>query len=374
MAALKHRSGLHDIERPKNGERSSSGDRQPKATFGRAGPKPFAPSELPADTYGQASDPFLASFVFDDDKLQDHAPDRAKAVAAAEPVEMRDTPVCEPDAPVSGLPASDDGSGLTANGRQFCHLPLRHLHPGPNRLRRDFNQQDLQDLAQSIREKGLLQPLIVRSRPHGQYEIVAGERRWRAARLAGIREVPVLLRELSDAEALEIALVENVQRSDLGPLEEAEGYAQLMQLCGYTQHRLASVVGKSRSHVANSLRLLTLPDEVKAHLEAGRLTPGHARTLVAAVAPLELADQIIKRNLNVRDSERLARAQHGSSCGRKAPQRDRGDFRELERQVSEALGLKVEIVGVGRSTGRVVVHVPTVERLNEVCRRLTRQD
>jgi ParB family transcriptional regulator, chromosome partitioning protein len=366
MAALKHRSGLHDIERPGNG------DRQPNATFGRAGPKPFAPTELPADTYGQASDPFLASFVFDNDKLEDHAPDRDKA--AAEPVERRDTPVREADAPVSGVPASDDGSGLTANGRQFCHLPLGRLHPGPNKLRKDFNQQDLQDLAQSIREKGLLQPLIVRSRPHGEYEIVAGERRWRAARLAGIREVPVLLRELSDAEALEIALVENVQRSDLSPLEEAEGYAQLMQRCGYTQHRLASVIGKSRSHVANSLRLLSLPGEVKAHLEAGRLTPGHARTLVAAVAPLELAEQIIKRNLSVRDSERLARAPHGSSGARKAPARNRGDFGELERQVSEALGLKVEIVSAGRSAGRVVVHVPTVERLNEVCRRLMCQN
>jgi ParB family transcriptional regulator, chromosome partitioning protein len=354
MAALKHRFGLHDIER------ASNGDRQPKATFGRAGPKPFAPSELPADTYGQASDPFLASFVFDDDKLEDHAPDRARA--AAEPVESR----------VSGVPASDDGSGLTANGRQFCHLPLGRLHPGPNTLRRDFNQQDLQDLAQSIREKGLLQPLIVRSRPQGDYEIVAGERRWRAARLAGIREVPVLLRELSDAEALEIALVENIQRSDLSPLEEAEGYAQLMQRCGYTQHRLASIIGKSRSHVANSLRLLALPDEVKAHLEVGRLTPGHARTLVAAVAPAELADQIIKRNLSVRDSERLARAQHGSSCARKETPRNRGDFHDLERQVSEALGLKVEIISAGRSAGRVVVHVPTVERLNEVCRRLMR--
>jgi ParB family transcriptional regulator, chromosome partitioning protein len=168
-------------------------------------------------------------------------------------------------------------------------------------------------------------------------------------------------------------LVENVQRSDLGPLEEAEGYAQLIQRCGYTQHRLASVIGKSRSHVANSLRLLTLPDEVKAHLEAGRLTPGHARTLVAAVAPLELANQIIKRNLSVRDSERLARAQHGSG-GRKAPPHNRGDFRDLERQVSEALGLKVEIVSAGRSAGRIVVHVPTVERLNEVCQRLMRSN
>lgn len=272
----------------------------------------------------------------------------------------------------------DDGSAeIVPYGRQFCLLPIERLGPGSSKLRKGFEQAELEDLARSIREKGLLQPLIVRRIADGEdYEIVAGERRWRAAQLAEIREIPVLIRELSDAEALEIALVENVQRRDLNALEEAQGYGQLMERYGYTQQMLASAVGKSRSHVANMLRLLSLPDEVKGHLETGRLTAGHARTLVASDGAVELANHIIERNLNVRESERLAAgSQQGSRAddGKKRPEKE-SELGDLERRVSEALGLKVDIVGAGPSQGRIVVHVRTAEQLNEVCRRLVRPD
>lgn len=271
----------------------------------------------------------------------------------------------------------DDGSEEKVPHGQLRHLPIERLGPGSSKLRRGFEQAELEDLARSIRDKGLLQPLIVRRIADGEdYEIVAGERRWRAAKLAEIREIPVLIRELSDAEALEIALVENVQRRDLNALEEAQGYGQLMERFGYTQQKLAGAVGKSRSHVANMLRLLSLPDEVKGHLETGRLTAGHARTLVATDGAVELANHIIERNLNVRESERLAAgSQQGSRAydGKKRPEKE-SELGDLERRVSEALGLKVDIVGAGPSRGRIVVHVRSAEQLNEVCRRLVRPD
>jgi ParB family transcriptional regulator, chromosome partitioning protein len=285
-----------------------------------------------------------------------------------------DSAAAPPDGP-SDRPRGEGRKDTVAPaGCLVCHLPIEQLGPGPNALRVAFDHGELQGLSQSIRERGLLQPLIVRRRPAGDsYEIVAGERRWRAARLTGIREVPVLISELSDAEAVEIALVENMQRSDLSPLEEARGYAQLVERYGYSQQQLAKAVGKSRSHVANMLRLLSLPDEVKAHLEDHKLSAGHARALVAAEAPVELANQIIERSLNVRAAERLANPQQVARVRRDGGAAQDREFRHLEQKVSKALGLKVEIAGTGESADRVVVHVRSTEQLNDVCRRLARR-
>jgi ParB family chromosome partitioning protein len=184
--------------------------------------------------------------------------------------------------------------------RGLRHLPIELLHSNPNNPRKQFQEEELEDLSKSIREKGLLQPIVVRQRADGEYEIVAGERRWRASQRAGLHELPVLIRDLSDGETLEIALIENIQRSDLNPLEEARAYGQLLEQFSYTQQQLADSVGKSRSHIANTLRLLTLPESVRSYIEDGKLTAGHARTLVATDSPADLANKIISLGLSVK--------------------------------------------------------------------------
>jgi ParB family chromosome partitioning protein len=255
--------------------------------------------------------------------------------------------------------------------RGFRRIPIELLHPNPHNPRRRFEAGDLDELVQSIRAQGVLQPLIVRPRSDGlTYEIVAGERRWRAAQRVPLHEIPALVRDFTDGEALEIALIENVQRADLNALEEAQGYAQLIEHFGYTQQQLASSISKSRSHIANSLRLLSLPDEVKAHLETGALTAGHARTLVASAAPAELAQEIIRLGLSVREAERLTQAvQHKQKKSGRPPSPD-ADTRDLERRLGEALGLKIEIVDRGDAGGRLTIHYRTLEQLDEVSRRL----
>ncbi len=210
-------------------------------------------------------------------------------------------------------------------------------------------------------------------RPLGQgdYEIVAGERRWRAAQRAGIHDVPVLIRELTDGEALEIALVENIQRSDLNPLEEARAYSLLIEQFSYTQQQLADSIGKSRSHIANTLRLLNLPDSVRQQIETGSLTAGHARALVATDSPAELADQIIKLGLSVREAEGLAREASPARKSKPKPEKD-ADTRALEKAVSEALGLKVEIIHKGDAGGTIAISYKTLDQLEDVCQRLQR--
>ncbi len=254
--------------------------------------------------------------------------------------------------------------------RSLRHIPVEFLHASPNNPRKHFADADLEDLAKSIRDKGLLQPLVVRPRAGGDFEIVAGERRWRAAQRAGVHEVPVLIRELSDGEALEIALIENIQRSDLNPLEEARAYGMLLGQFSYTQQQLADSVGKSRSHIANTLRLLTLPDSVRQMIEDGKLTAGHARTLVATDSPAELADRIIKLGLSVREAEELTR-KVTSAGSRKVRPEKAADTRALETNIGEALGLRVEIAA--KSTGgTVTIRYESLEQLEDVCRRLTR--
>ena len=252
-------------------------------------------------------------------------------------------------------------------------VPIEFLHANPNNPRKTFKEEELEDLSRSIREKGLLQPIIVRTKGEAtRFEIVAGERRWRAAQRAGVHEVPVIVRELSDGEALEVALIENIQRADLNALEEARGYQQLMDQFAYTQQQLADSLGKSRSHIANTLRLQSLPAEIKSYIEEGRLTAGHARSLIAAENPAKLAQEIIELGLSVRDAEKLTRTNGGQPAGRSRENGGRADpsTRALEQSLSDATGLKVEIDDKGKLGGRVVIHYKTLEQLDEVCLRL----
>ncbi len=254
--------------------------------------------------------------------------------------------------------------------RGLRHLPIELLHSNPNNPRKQFGEEELEDLSKSIREKGLLQPIVVRQRADGEYEIVAGERRWRASQRAGLHELPVLIRDLSDGETLEIALIENIQRSDLNPLEEARAYGQLLEQFSYTQQQLADSVGKSRSHIANTLRLLTLPESVRAYIEEGKLTAGHARTLVATDSPADLANKIISLGLSVREAETLTRS-NPTTAKRKAKVAKDADIRSLEKQISESLGLRVEIKTQGREGGTLLIKYKTLDQLDGVTHRLT---
>jgi len=259
---------------------------------------------------------------------------------------------------------------VVQDARSLRHVPIEFLHANPNNPRKHFADSDLEDLTRSIRDKGLLQPLVVRQRG-SEFEIVAGERRWRAAQRAGIHELPVLIRDLTDGEALEIALIENIQRADLNALEEARAYQQLMDQFDYTQQQLADSVGKSRSHIANTIRLLSLPESVRRHIEDGALTAGHARALVATDSPQQLAEKIIQLGMTVREAEGLSRSEaeaKGRPTAAKAPKD--ADTVALERQLSEVLGLKVEIANKGRAGGSLTVRYKTLEQLDDVCNRL----
>lgn len=253
--------------------------------------------------------------------------------------------------------------------RTLRHMPIELLHANPNNPRKHFEDADLADLARSIGDKGLLQPIVVRPRTDGEYEIVAGERRWRAAQRANVHDVPVLIRELTDGEALEIALIENIQRADLNPLEEARAYAQLLEEFSYTQQQLADSIGKSRSHIANTLRLLNLPETVRTQIERGQLTAGHARALVATDSPAELADQIIQLGLSVRETEGLAREATAKPQKKATAEKD-ADTKALEKTLSEALGLKVDIQHKGDKGGSLVISYKTLDQLEDICRRL----
>lgn len=269
-----------------------------------------------------------------------------------------------------------DEAAALERARGQRRVPIEFLRPNPRNPRRRYDEGELEELASSIRAKGVLQPILVRAAGGSPdaYEIVAGERRWRAAQRAGLHEVPVLLLEVSDREALEIAIIENVQRADLNPLEEAFGYDSLMQQFDYAQADLGRIVGKSRSHIANTLRLLKLPESVKRYLAEGKLTAGHARALLAHDNPEALAKAIVEKGLNVREVEALAGAQ-AEARGRPARRRSRvaksADVRALEKRLSDVLGLVVEITHRGAG-GEVRIRYKTLEQLDSLCRRLGR--
>ncbi|HTO41989.1 MAG TPA: ParB/RepB/Spo0J family partition protein [Rhizomicrobium sp.] len=252
-------------------------------------------------------------------------------------------------------------------------LPVSFLKPNPNQPRKTFTESELEDLTTSIREKGIIQPILVRpiKGVSDSYEIVAGERRWRAAQRAKLHDVPVVIRDLSDSETLELAIIENVQRADLNAIEEAAAYQDLMDRFKYTQEQIAKEVGKSRPHIANTVRLLRLPESVKSMLRDGRLTAGHARTLVGAPDAEARALAIVEAGLNVRDAE------HSSEKIKKAIQKSPAfkdpDTAALERQLAERLGLQVEINHRGEAKGgEVKIRYKTLEQLDEICRRLGR--
>lgn len=256
-------------------------------------------------------------------------------------------------------------------------IPIEFLRPNPRNPRIAFQEEDLADLAASIREKGILQPIIVRTLPGvaDAYEIIAGERRWRAAQLAHLSDVPIIIHEADDRESLELAIIENVQRADLNALEEAKGYERLSKEFGYSQSDLAKIIGKSRSHVANTLRLLNLPETSRRLVSEGAISAGHARALLAIKDPDSIARRVVDEGLTVRDVEHLAQLEAGGGAAtavkpRKPRVEKDADTVAIERMLSDALGLNVVIQHRGES-GELRIRYATLEQLDALCRRLT---
>ncbi|HST92127.1 MAG TPA: ParB/RepB/Spo0J family partition protein [Brevundimonas sp.] len=271
-------------------------------------------------------------------------------------------------APVDGAPAP---AGVRM-------APIESLKPNPDQPRKTFDKDDLDELAASIRDKGVLQPILVRTQPgeQGVWQIIAGERRWRAAQLARLNSVPVIVKEMDDVAVFEVAIIENVQRADLNPLEEAEAFRVLMDRFGRSQDAVAGVVGKSRSHVANTLRLLQLPDRVLNYLREGKLSAGHARALITAHDAADLADRVYMDGLSVRQTEALARRSAEGPKPKKpgAGSRAAGssaDIAALEQDLADALGLKVQLADRG-GKGELVLKYSSLEQLDDLCRRLMR--
>lgn len=269
-----------------------------------------------------------------------------------------------------------DGSSPAPTGVRMA--PIESLKPNPDQPRKIFNPADLEELAASIRDKGVLQPILVRAQPgeDGVWQIIAGERRWRAAQLARLTEAPIIIREMDDLAVFEVAVIENVQRADLNPLEEADAYRLLMDRFGRTQDAVAGVVGKSRSHVANTLRLLQLPEEVLWYVRHGKLTAGHARALITAPNPGVLAEQAVNEGLNVRQVEALARRAAEGTRPKKAAAitpsgEGEADIAALEQDLTDALGMKVALADRG-GKGELTLRYGSLEQLDELCRRLMR--
>jgi len=273
------------------------------------------------------------------------------------------------DEPVDEVKQNELSPGSTAVA------PTSHLEANPDQLRRNFDKEELEALAASIKEKGLLQPILVRHNPRNPdgYEIIAGERRWRAAQLAALHEVPIIVRDFNDSETLEVAIVENVQRSDLNPVEEAEGYARLIDQYDYTQEQLAQVIGKSRSHIANMTRLLKLPDGTLEYLRTGDLTMGHARALIGKADADQIAHDVVKRGLSVRDTEKLAAGGAKPSAKGTTPKESSQSVdvntAALEADLSGALEAPVKILHSGKG-GKVEISYSSLDQLDAICERL----
>lgn len=257
-------------------------------------------------------------------------------------------------------------------------VPIEQVAANPDQPRRRFDAELLNDLAASIKEKGVIQPLIVRRKGSG-YEIVAGERRWRASQKAGLHQIPVIVRDLDDTEVLEVAIIENIQRADLNPVEEAAGYVQLMHKFGHTQERLAEALGKSRSHIANTMRLMQLPEIVQNFVSEGKISAGHARSLITAKDPVSLAKKVISGDLSVRDTEKLVRkssetadpSAQSQKAVRKTAEKS-ADTRALEDDLSANLKMKVVVDHKdGSQSGAVTISYDNLDQLDEICRMLT---
>lgn len=264
----------------------------------------------------------------------------------------------------------EDQVANDTHGLQF--LPIEKITSSGFNPRKSFSDAEIDELANSIGEKGLLQPILVRKAKGDTYEIVAGERRWRAAQKASLHDVPVIIRELQDGEALEIAIIENVQRTDLNPVEEAQGYQNLIDKYGYTQKQVSDWIGKSRSHIANTLRLMNLPQSVLDMLTDGRLSAGHARALLASDTPEAAAQNIIENSLSVRDAESLVKSPEAQvqKIAKSINAVKDVDTINLEKTLSDSLGLKVLIDDKGAKGGSVKISYTTLEQLDEICRRI----
>jgi ParB family chromosome partitioning protein len=270
-------------------------------------------------------------------------------------------------------------SSSNSSARPDLIVPVEKVFPNPDQPRRSFTDEHLRDLSASIKAKGIIQPLIVRKRPtgNGEYEIVAGERRWRAAQMAQLHEIPVLVRDFTDTEVLEVAIIENIQRADLNPVEEAAGFRQLMDKFGHTQEKLAEELGKSRSHIANLLRLLHLPSDVQELLVEGRLSAGHARALITSDDPSGLAKQVVAQGLSVRATEALAKKKDDGGSSSTTRSKSTGsekdaDTKALENDLSAALGLSVQVDHkAGGESGQVTIKYASLDQLDEICRILS---
>ena len=266
-----------------------------------------------------------------------------------------------------------DSGPISPERRNELLVPIEAIHPNPDQPRRHFDADDLNDLAGSIRSKGIIQPLVVRAHPvkAGEYQIVAGERRWRASQLAQLHELPIVVREFSDLDVLEIAIIENIQRADLNPIEEAIGYRQLMDKFGHTQEQMAEALGKSRPHIANVLRLLALPEDVQALVISGSLSSGHARALITAPNASELARLVVARGLSVRQTEKLVKEPKAPSKERLPKIAKDADTRALEGDLSAALKMAVSIAhSPGQEGGAITIRYKNLEQLDELCRHL----
>ena len=269
-------------------------------------------------------------------------------------------------------PTETESAAPDAPRRADMNVPIESVRPNPDQPRRAFTQEALQELSDSIAEKGIIQPLIVRPDPtvEGQFQIVAGERRWRAAQMAQLHEVPVIVRDFDDTEVLEVAIIENIQRADLNPVEEAMGYRQLMDRFNHTQERLATAMGKSRSHIANLMRLLTLPDEVQGYLRDGQLSAGHARALVGSDDAVSIAREVINKGLSVRDVEKRMRKPAaptgGASRPRPAGDKD-ADTKALESDLSAAIGMPVSIDhDADGGSGKISINYADLGQLDDI--------
>ena len=269
--------------------------------------------------------------------------------------------------------AESENANPEAMASGALSIPIEQIEPNPDQPRKSFDDSELDNLAASIREKGIVQPLVVR-KLGDTFQIVAGERRWRAAQRAQLHELPVIVRDFSDVEVLEIAIIENVQRVDLNPIEEAIGYRQLLERFGHTQEQLATALGKSRSYIANLLRLLTLPQDVIKLVEDGSLSAGHARALITSENPSELAQKIVNQGLSVRAAEGLNKGNKGlrdTSAKQKGDEKD-ADTRALEQDLMGALGMKVSLSHKpGAENGQITLHYKSLEQLDDICRRLS---
>lgn len=271
---------------------------------------------------------------------------------------------------LSALMEEMGSTGEMGERRGLSMLPLAAIEANPHQPRRSFREAELHELADSIRVKGVLQPILVRPAENGRYEIIAGERRWRASQMAGLHEIPVVVREFSEGDGFEAAIIENVQRIDLDPIEEASGYQRLIQEFGHTQEMVSALVGKARSHVANLLRLLDLPAEAQEMLRQGQLSVGHAKAVLQASDPMALASAIVERQMTVRQAEEAARKSHAEPRAtiRRTAARD-ADVEMLEAQLEEALGLNVAIEARG-GRGRVSIRFSDLDQLDLIVARL----